>query len=101
MRGASKGPGTAPSRSGSATGGKNDAEDTGGSGRPVVLIHGWPLSGALWSAQVPALQGAGFRVVTYDRRRFGDSDKPSSGYTYDELTEDLHTVLEDLRRPAR
>ena len=68
-------------------------DDTGGAGRPVVLIHGWPLSGEAFKGQVPALQAAGYRVVTYDRRGFGRSDKPKSGYTYDTLTEDLHTVL--------
>jgi pimeloyl-ACP methyl ester carboxylesterase len=71
-------------------------DDTGGSGRPVVLIHGWPLSGESWSGQVPALQAAGYRVVTYDRRGFGRSDKPMRGYTYDTLTEDLHTLIEAL-----
>jgi pimeloyl-ACP methyl ester carboxylesterase len=71
-------------------------DDTGGSGRPVVLIHGWPLSGEAWSAQVPALEQAGYRVVTYDRRGFGRSDKPKHGYTYDSLTEDLHTLLDAL-----
>jgi pimeloyl-ACP methyl ester carboxylesterase len=71
-------------------------DDTGGPGRPVVLIHGWPLSGASWREQVPALQGAGYRVVTYDRRGFGRSDKPMTGYTYDTLTDDLHTLLEAL-----
>ena len=71
-------------------------DDTGGTGRPVVLIHGWPLSGASWSEQVPALVAAGHRVVTYDRRGFGDSDKTRSGYDYDTLTEDLHTLLETL-----
>lgn len=71
-------------------------DDTGGSGRPVVLIHGWPLSGESWKAQVSALQQAGYRVITYDRRGFGRSDKPMSDYTYDTLTEDLHKVLEAL-----
>ena len=68
-------------------------DDTGGSGRPVVLIHGWPLSGEAFSGQVPVLVAAGYRVVTYDRRGFGRSDKPTSGYDYDTLTEDLHTLL--------
>ena len=68
-------------------------EDTGGSGRPVVLIHGWPLSGASWSEQVPVLAGAGYRVITYDRRGFGRSDKPRTGYTYDTLAEDLHNLV--------
>lgn len=71
-------------------------DDTGGTGRPVVLIHGWPLSGESWSEQVPALQQAGYRVVSYDRRGFGRSDKPRSGYDYDTLTEDLHTLLTEL-----
>lgn len=71
-------------------------DDTGGTGRTVVLIHGWPLSGASWSEQVPALTAAGYRVVTYDRRGFGRSDKTRSGYDYDTLTEDLHTLLETL-----
>ena len=73
-------------------------EDSGGDGRPVVLIHGWPLSGASWSGQVPALTDAGFRVVTYDRRGFGQSDKPgdASTYDYDTLTGDLAAVLTGL-----
>jgi len=71
-------------------------DDSGGSGRPVVLIHGWPLSGESWSQQVPALREAGYRVVTYDRRGFGRSDKPLSGYGYDTLTDDLHTLLVEL-----
>ena len=71
-------------------------DDTGGSGRPVVLIHGWPLSGESWNAQVPVFADAGYRVITYDRRGFGRSDKPAHGYTYDTLTEDLHTLLEAL-----
>lgn len=71
-------------------------DDFGGSGRPVVLIHGWPLSGESWSEQIPALTTAGYRVVTYDRRGFGRSDKPLTGYTYDTLTDDLHAVLTEL-----
>ncbi|AZZ56817.1 alpha/beta fold hydrolase [Rathayibacter iranicus] len=71
-------------------------DDTGGSGRPVVLIHGWPLSGESWKEQVPALAEAGYRVITYDRRGFGRSDKPLTGYTYETLTEDLHTLLTEL-----
>ncbi|TFB95910.1 alpha/beta fold hydrolase [Cryobacterium sp. HLT2-28] len=71
-------------------------DDTGGSGRPVVLIHGWPLSGEAWKDQVPALQQAGYRVITYDRRGFGRSDKPARGCTYDTLTEDLHTLLAQM-----
>ena len=71
-------------------------DDTGGPGRPVVLIHGWPLSGESWSEQVPALQQAGYRAITYDRRGFGRSDKPLTGYSYDTLTEDLHALLTEL-----
>lgn len=75
---------------------KLHVEDTGGLGRPVVLIHGWPLSGEAWSTQVPALAGAGHRVVTYDRRGFGRSDKPGGGYDYNTLAEDLDTILDEL-----
>ncbi len=73
-------------------------EDSGGDGRPVVLVHGWPLSGKSWADQLPALTGAGYRVVTYDRRGFGESDKPGedSGYDYDTLTSDLDAVLRNL-----
>lgn len=71
-------------------------DDTGGSGRPVVLIHGWPLSGESWKHQVPALVDAGYRVITYDRRGFGRSDKPKTGYDYDHLTEDLHAIVTEL-----
>ncbi len=71
-------------------------EDTGGDGRPVVLIHGWPLSGGSWSAQVPALTDAGHRVITYDRRGFGASDKPDDGYDYDTFAADLAGLLESL-----
>lgn len=70
--------------------------DTGGRGRPVVLIHGWPLDSGSWAQQVPALRDAGYRVVTYDRRGFGRSDKPLTGYSYDTLAEDLHAVLTEL-----
>jgi non-heme chloroperoxidase len=74
-------------------------DDTGGPGRPVVLIHGWPLSGESWSAQVEALATAGHRVITYDRRGFGRSDKPVVGYTYEALSDDLAALIEvlDLR----
>lgn len=68
-------------------------EDTGGSGRAVVLIHGWPLSAQAWKDQVPALVQAGWRVVSYDRRGFGRSDKPPSGYDYDVLADDLARVI--------
>ncbi len=68
-------------------------EDTGGAGRPVILIHGWPLSGKAWEHQVEALSGAGFRVITYDRRGFGDSEKPDSGFDYGTLANDLADVI--------
>lgn len=69
-------------------------EDSGGEGRPVVLIHGWPMSAKSWAPQVAALQAAGHRVVAYDRRGFGQSGKPASGYSYDTLADDLQRVLE-------
>lgn len=67
-----------------------------GSGRPVVLIHGWPLSGASWEKQVPVLLNAGYRVITYDRRGFGRSSQPTTGYDYDTFAEDLHRVVTKL-----
>ncbi len=54
-----------------------------GAGQPVVLIHGYPLSGRAWDKQVPALLEAGYRVITYDRRGFGQSSQPATGYDYD------------------
>ncbi len=73
-----------------------------GSGKPVVLIHGWPLSGASWEKQVAALLAAGHRVITYDRRGFGRSSQPSIGYEYDTFAEDLNKLLTalDLRDVA-
>ncbi len=73
-----------------------------GTGTPVVLIHGWPLSGRTWENQVPALIEAGHRVVTYDRRGFGSSSQPWDGYDYDTFAADLHTLMEtlDLRETA-
>ncbi|MDG4667823.1 alpha/beta hydrolase [Mycobacterium sp. 236(2023)] len=70
--------------------------DTGGDGRPVVLIHGWPLTSDSWSPQVDVLRDAGYRVITYDRRGFGRSDKPLIGYTYESLSDDLSALLEEL-----
>jgi len=67
-----------------------------GTGRPVVLIHGWPLSGASWEKQVTALLESGYRVITYDRRGFGNSSKPTSGYDYDTFAEDLQTLVTQL-----
>ncbi|WP_345771038.1 alpha/beta fold hydrolase [Geodermatophilus normandii] len=67
-----------------------------GAGRPVVLILGWPLSGRSWEAQVGPSVQADFRVVTYDRRGFGDSSQPWSGYDYDTLAADLDALLTSL-----
>ena len=67
-----------------------------GAGQPVVLIHGYPLSGRAWDKQVPALLEAGYRVVTYDRRGFGQSSQPATGYDYDTFAADLSTLLEHL-----
>jgi non-heme chloroperoxidase len=67
-----------------------------GSGKPVVLIHGYPLSGASWEKQVPSLLDAGFRVITYDRRGFGKSSQPTSGYNYDTFAEDLNKLVTQL-----
>jgi non-heme chloroperoxidase len=67
-----------------------------GAGQPVVLIHGYPLSGRAWDKQVPALLEAGYRVITYDRRGFGKSSQPVTGYDYDTFAADLHTLLEHL-----
>jgi non-heme chloroperoxidase len=68
-----------------------------GSGQPVVLIHGYPLSGTSWEKQVPALLDAGYRVITYDRRGFGRSSQPTSGYNYDTFAEDLHKLVTQLK----
>jgi non-heme chloroperoxidase len=67
-----------------------------GSGKPVVLIHGWPLSGRSWEAQVPALVAAGRRVITYDRRGFGQSSQPWNGYDYNTFASDLDALLKHL-----
>jgi len=67
-----------------------------GSGKPVVLIHGYPLSGASWEKQVAALLNAGHRVITYDRRGFGRSSQPSTGYNYDTFAEDLQKIVKKL-----
>jgi non-heme chloroperoxidase len=67
-----------------------------GTGKPVVLIHGWPLSGASWEKQVSILLAAGHRVITYDRRGFGQSGKPATGYDYDTFALDLHKVVTKL-----
>ena len=67
-----------------------------GSGKPVVLIHGYPLSGASWEKQVAVLLAAGHRVITYDRRGFGKSSQPTTGYDYDTFAEDLHKLVTQL-----
>jgi non-heme chloroperoxidase len=67
-----------------------------GSGKPVVLIHGYPLSGASWEKQMAALLAAGHRVIAYDRRGFGKSSQPTSGYNYDTFAEDLHKIVTQL-----
>ncbi len=69
-------------------------EDSGGSGQPVVLIHGWPLSHRMWEGQVNALTAAGFRCVAYDRRGFGGSGNATGGYDYDTFASDLNDLLE-------
>lgn len=67
-----------------------------GQGEPVVLIHGWPLSGRSWEAQLAPLIDAGFRVITYDRRGFGASSQPWTGYDYDRFSQDLEALLVEL-----
>ena len=67
-----------------------------GSGKPVVLIHGYPLSGASWEKQTTALLAACRRVITYDRRGFGKSCQPTTGYNYDTFAEDLHKLVTQL-----
>jgi non-heme chloroperoxidase len=68
-----------------------------GSGEVVVLIHGYPLSGASWEKQIPVLLAAGHRVITYDRRGFGKSSQPTTGYNYDTFAEDLHKLVTHLK----
>jgi non-heme chloroperoxidase len=68
-----------------------------GSGDPVVLIHGYPLSGASWEKQIPVLLAAGHRVITYDRRGFGKSSQPTTGYNYDTFSEDLRKLIAQLK----
>ncbi|WP_442544658.1 alpha/beta fold hydrolase [Arthrobacter sp. KN11-1C] len=67
-----------------------------GTGQAVVLIHGYPLDGSSWEKQTAALLNAGYRVITYDRRGFGKSSKPTVGYDYDTFAADLHTLLNTL-----
>src|ERR1700681_759264 len=68
-----------------------------GSGKPVVLIHGYPLNGASWEKQVAALLAAGHRVITYDRRGFGKSSQPTMNYNYDTFAEDLHKIVTQIQ----
>ena len=67
-----------------------------GSGQPVILIHGYPLSCSSWEKQLPVLLNAGHRVIAYDRRGFGKSSQPTSGYNYDTFAEDLHQLITHL-----
>jgi non-heme chloroperoxidase len=69
-------------------------KDTGGAGRAVVMTHAWPLNADIWDYQAAQLAKAGFRVVTYDRRGFGRSDKPAGGYDFDMFADDLAAVIE-------
>ena len=68
-----------------------------GSGQPIVLIHGYPLSSASWEKQIPVLLDAGYRVIAYDRRGFGKSSQPTSGYNYDTFAADLHALVTHLK----
>lgn len=68
-----------------------------GSGQPVVLIHGYPLSGASWEKQMPVLLNARYRVITYDRRGFGKSSQPTEGYNYDTFAADLQELITQLK----
>jgi len=67
-----------------------------GTGDPVVLIHGWPLSSRSWESQIPALIADGHRVITYDRRGFGQSSQPWTGYDYDTFAADLDALMRHL-----
>lgn len=70
--------------------------DTEGEGRPLVLIHGWPLSGAAFARNIAAFTAAGYRVITYDRRGFGASGRPEEPFSYDTLADDLGAILKGL-----
>jgi peroxiredoxin len=67
-----------------------------GKGQPIILIHGWPLSHRMWDSQIEHLVEAGFRVIAYDRRGFGQSSKPYSGYDYNTMAEDLNSIIQSL-----
>jgi len=68
-----------------------------GSGKPILLIHGYPLSGSSWEKQTAVLLAAGHRVITYDRRGFGKSSQPSTGYNYDTFAADLRAIISKLK----
>ena len=70
--------------------------DSGGDGRAVVLIHGWPLSGHAWRPQKSALEDAGYRVIAFDRRGFGESSQPDDGYDYDTMAGDVKAIIDEL-----
>ena len=70
-----------------------------GSGKPVILIHGWPLTGDMWEYQTVALLEAGFRVITYDRKGFGQSGHPADGYNYDMFADELAAVIDHVDAP--
>lgn len=67
-----------------------------GSGQAIILIHGWPLSHAMWEHQIPFLVNQGYRVIAYDRRGFGESSKPWNGYDYNHFAKDLNDLIESL-----
>jgi len=67
-----------------------------GKGQPVILIHGWPLSHRMWEYQIEEIVNAGYRCITYDRRGFGESDKPWGKYDYDTLASDLNNLIDHL-----
>src|SRR5262245_66546333 len=69
-------------------------KDTGGTGRAIVLTHAWPLNADIWDYQAAALSKAGYRVISYDRRGFGRSGKPETGYTFDAFADELAAVIE-------
>jgi non-heme chloroperoxidase len=68
-----------------------------GSGKPIILIHGYPLSGESWEKQLPVLLNAGYRIITYDRRGFGKSSQPTEGYSYDTFAADLRELVTQLK----
>lgn len=75
---------------------KLETYDSGGNGRPVVLIHGWPLNGHAWRPQKSVLEDAGYRVIAFDRRGFGESDKPGDDYDYDTMAGDVKAIVDEL-----